>query len=123
MPSAHTGSLAPRCDIVWPMSSERAEQLKAILATQPQNTFAHYALGMEYAATGETDAALAEFRSVLAQDAKYANAYLMGAQALERAERIAEAIQWLRDGVECAEKVGNRHAATEMQGLLEALEH
>ena len=44
------------------MSSERAEQLKAILKEQPDNSFARYALGMEYASAGETDAALAEFR-------------------------------------------------------------
>jgi tetratricopeptide (TPR) repeat protein len=105
------------------MSTERAEQLKSILAEQPENAFAHYALGMELSSAGETDAALAEFRSALQLDAKNANAFLMGAQALERAERIPEAIQWLREGVECAQKVGNRHAESEMQALLEALEH
>jgi tetratricopeptide (TPR) repeat protein len=109
--------------MVWPMSSERAAQLISILAQQPENAFAHYALGMEHASSGETDAALGEFRRALELDARNANAFLMGAQALERAERIPEAIQWLREGVECAQKVGNRHAESEMQALLEALEH
>ena len=80
------------------MSAERLEQLKSILAQDPKNTFARYALGMEYSSAGETDSAMQEFRTLLELDADYANAFFMGAQALQHAERIEEAIQWLRDG-------------------------
>jgi Tfp pilus assembly protein PilF len=104
------------------MSSERVEQLKSILAQDSRNTFARYALGMEYLSSGETDPALDEFRAVLEVDANYANAFFMGAQALQQAERIAEAVQWLRDGIVCAHRAGNRHAESEMQTLLEELE-
>jgi len=104
------------------MSVERLEQLKLILEQYPRNTFARYALGMEYSSTGETDAALREFRTLLEVDANYANAFFMGAQALQQAERIEEAVQWLRDGIACAERVGNRHAQSEMQTMLEELE-
>jgi Tfp pilus assembly protein PilF len=104
------------------MAAERLEQLKAILAVDSQNTFARYALGMEYVSAGDTDRALQEFRTLLEVDANYANAFFMGAQALQQAERIAEAIQWLRDGIACAHRVGNRHAESEMESLLEELE-
>jgi Tfp pilus assembly protein PilF len=104
------------------MSSERAEQLKSILAQDSRNTFARYALGMEYISSGETDSALQEFRAVLEVDANYANAFFMGAQALQQAERIPEAVQWLRDGIACAQRAGNRHAESEMLLLLEELE-
>jgi Tfp pilus assembly protein PilF len=104
------------------MAAERVEQLKSVLAQDPRNTFARYALGMEYMSAGETDPALQEFRTVLEVDANYANAFFMGAQALQEAERIAEAVQWLRDGIVCAQRVGNRHAESEMQSLLEELE-
>lgn len=104
------------------MASERAEQLKSILAHDPNSTFARYALGMEYVSAGETDAALGEFRGVLAVDGNYANAWFMGAQALQQAERIPEAVQWLRDGIVCAKRAGNRHAENEMQSLLDELE-
>jgi Tfp pilus assembly protein PilF len=104
------------------MPSERAQQLKAILQDQPENSFARYALGMEYSSAGETDAALAEFRRAVELDANNANAFLMGAQALQRAERIAEAIEWLREGIASAARIGNRHAENEMQALLEELE-
>jgi Tfp pilus assembly protein PilF len=98
------------------------EQLKSILDQEPKNTFARYALGMEYCSTGETDAALSQFRTLLEVDANYANAFFMGAQALQHAERIDEAAQWLRDGIACAKRVGNRHAESEMQALLDELQ-
>jgi len=104
------------------MSVERMAQLKSILDQEPKNTFARYALGMEYSSAGETDAALGQFRALLEADANYANAFFMGAQALQHAERMDEAAQWLRDGIECAKRVGNRHAESEMQALLDELE-
>jgi tetratricopeptide (TPR) repeat protein len=104
------------------MSAARLEQLKLILEQDPRNTFARYALGMEYSSTGETDSALREFRALLDIDANYANAFFMGAQALQQAERTEEAMQWLRDGISCAQRVGNRHAQSEMQTMLEELE-
>lgn len=98
------------------------EQLKSILEHDPRNTFARYALGMEYSSTGQVDAAMSEFRALLEVDANYANAFFMGAQALQQAGRTVESIQWLRDGIACAQRVGNRHAQNEMQTMLEELE-
>ena len=104
------------------MSAERMEQLKSILAQDPRSTFARYALAMEYMSAGETESALREFRSVLEVDGNYANAWFMGAQTLQHAARIPEAVQWLRDGIACAKRAGNRHAENEMQTLLDELE-
>ena len=104
------------------MTAERMEQLKSILAQDPHSTFARYALGMEYMTTGEIDSALREFRSVLEVDANYANAWFMGAQALQQAARMPEAVQWLQDGIACAQRSGNRHAESEMQSLLDELQ-
>jgi Tfp pilus assembly protein PilF len=103
------------------MAAERVEQLQSILTQDPKNTFARYALGMEFVSTGETEAALGEFRRVLEVDANYANAWFMGAQALQAASRIAEAGEWLREGITCAQRAGNKHAESEMQALLEEL--
>ena len=103
------------------MSTERVEQLKSILAQDSKNTFARYALGMEYMSAGDTDSALQEFRAVLEVDTNYANAWFMGAQALQHVARTPEALQWLRDGIACAQRAGNRHAESEMQLLLDEL--
>ena len=44
----------------------RVAALKEILAANPDDAFARYALGLEYSGSGETDAALAEFQRLLA---------------------------------------------------------
>jgi Tfp pilus assembly protein PilF len=113
------------CEQLWYvlfMSVTRLEQLKLILEQDPRNTFARYALGMEYSSAGQVDAALREFRTLLEVDANYANAFFMGAQALQNGGRTEEAVLWLRDGIECAQRVGNRHAQSEMQTMLEELQ-
>jgi tetratricopeptide (TPR) repeat protein len=97
------------------------EQLKTILEQDPKNTFARYAMGMEYSSSGNVEAALEQFRKLLEVDANYANAFFMGAQALQRAERTEEAVVWLYDGISCAQRTGNRHAESEMRALLDEL--
>jgi tetratricopeptide (TPR) repeat protein len=99
----------------------RVATLKEILAANPDDTFARYALGMEYSGSGETDAALAEFRRLLTADPDYTNAYFMAAQALARAERSDEAKGMLQQGIECARRTRNQHALSEMEAMLDEL--
>lgn len=104
------------------MSQERVNQLKTILEGDPRNAFARYALGMEYASSGESAAAVEEYRTLLEHEPNYVNAFFMGAQALQQAGRRDEAMDWLRRGIECARKAGNRHAESEMTAMLEEME-
>lgn len=100
----------------------RFEMLQGILSQDPNNKLARYGLAMEYANADQIDAALAEFQKLLAIDPTYANAYFMGAQALQKAERIDEAKTMLQQGIAAAQKIGNRHAESEMQAMLDQLE-
>ena len=104
------------------MSAARINHLRQVLEQDPKSTFARYALGMELVSAGETDAAIAEFHTLLEVDANYANAWFMGAQALHNAGRTPEAIEWLRNGSATASRTGQRHAQSEMQSMLEELE-
>jgi hypothetical protein len=45
----------------------------------------------------------------------------MAAQTLERNGRTAEAKKMLESGVEAAKRTGNKHALSEMSGMLEEL--
>ena len=115
----HSGELGER----KPMSDEsRVAALKDILNANPEDAFARYALGLEYAGAGELEAALAEFQQLLAAHPDYTNGYFMAAQVLERAERRDEARAMLAKGIESARKANNRHALSEMQAMLEELE-
>lgn len=99
----------------------RMTALREILEANPDDAFARYALGLEYSGAGETDAALAEFESLLAAHPDYTNGYFMAAQALARSERQDEAKSMLQQGIECARRTRNQHALAEMEAMLDEL--
>jgi thioredoxin-like negative regulator of GroEL len=96
--------------------------LKEILALEPGNSLARYGFAMELASQGETEAALAEFGTLLAGDPSYTAGYFMSAQTLAAAGRTAEAIARLKAGIQCASGSGNNHAASQMQAMLDELD-
>ena len=96
--------------------------LKEILALDPKNSFARYGIAMELAGRGETEAALAEFDTLLANDPDYTAGYFMAAQTLAAAGRTEDAIGRLKTGILSAERSGNRHAVSEMQAMLDELD-
>ena len=96
--------------------------LREILELDPKNSFARYGLAMELAGNGATAEALAEFDTLLANDPGYTAAYFMAAQTLASAGRTQEAINRLKSGIESAQRSGNRHAASEMQAMLDELD-
>ena len=102
--------------------AERVATLKQVLEANPQDAFARYALGLEYSNSGETDAALAEFKQLLASHPDYTNGYFMAAQTLVRADRTEEARALLQQGIESARRTRNQHAQAEMEGMLDELD-
>jgi predicted Zn-dependent protease len=96
--------------------------LKEILALDPKNSFARYGIAVELASRGEIDAAMAEFDKLLSIDPDYTAGYFMSAQTLAKAGRTAEAIERLKGGISCAARTDNRHALSEMQGMLDELD-
>jgi tetratricopeptide (TPR) repeat protein len=105
----------------WRTQMDRVATLKQVLEQNPNDTFARYGLAMEYSKSGETNAAIAEFRKIIAINPDYIAAYQQGAQTLMNAERYDEARQLLHEGISCASRIGNQHAASEMQGMLDEI--
>jgi len=99
----------------------RLEMLAQFLEQNPGDAFARYGLAMEYSKVGQTEQALAEFHKLLELHPDYTNGYFMAAQTLERNGRTPEAKQMLEKGVEAAKRAGNKHALSEMAGMLEEL--
>ncbi len=52
------------------MATNRLEILQNMLPQDPNNTFARYGLAMEYAKSEHYEEAVAEFRTLLVQDAE-----------------------------------------------------
>jgi predicted Zn-dependent protease len=101
--------------------SNRLEMLTAFLEQNPGDAFARYGLAMEYAKAGQTDTALEQFAKLLQLHPDYTNGYFMAAQTLEKAGRTADAKKMLENGVEAAKRTGNKHALSEMAGMLEEI--
>ncbi len=99
----------------------RLQMLSQFLEQNPGDAFARYGLAMEYSKVGQTEQALAEFQKLLELHPDYTNGYFMAAQTLERTGRTPEAKQMLENGVEAAKRTGNKHALSEMAGMLEEL--
>ena len=100
---------------------DKTAALNEILTMDPTNAFARYGLGMEHLSQQEPDAALAEFARVIEHNPDYVPAYQMSAQTLAKLHRSEEAVTILQQGLGAAARTGNRHAASEMQGLLDEL--
>ena len=103
-------------------SSDKIAGLKEILALDPKNSFARYGIALELANRGEIEAGLREFDVLIEQNPDYTAAYFMSAQTLAKAGRNAEAVDKLKAGIACAARTGNRHALSEMQGMLDELD-
>jgi predicted Zn-dependent protease len=103
------------------MVPNRLERLLEFVRDHPDDAFARYGLAMEYARTGRGEAALEEFAALRERHPDYAAGYQQAGQLLIAHERPGEARALLVAGVAAALRSGDRHAAAEMQGLLDEL--
>jgi len=96
----------------------RRQMLEEFVARKPDDAFSRYGLAMECMNSGDPRAADEHFRTLLQNSAEYVPAYLMYAQFLVREARGEEARQILSSGIAAADKKGDQHARSEMEGLL-----
>lgn len=100
----------------------RREQLEAMLADSPDDTFLRYALAMELENEDENERSLELHRGLMEADPPYVPSFFMSGQQLANLDRIGEAKQMLEQGIEQANLQDNLHAAGEMRQFLDSLE-
>ena len=100
------------------MPSNRLEILKSLVSQNPRDTFSRYGLAMEYRNTGDLDAAIREFQSLINANPDYVPAYFHGGQTLEQAARADEARALYQSGIEAARRTGDAHARSELEAAL-----
>lgn len=103
------------------MTDSRRSRIESMLALEPTDQFLRYSLAMEFAKEGDHDRSLSGLRELQNDAPPYVPAYFMAAQQLVELNRIAEARDALRRGIEEARSQGNSHAAGEMSELLASL--
>lgn len=103
------------------MPTPRYEQVKALLAREPNDVFLNYGLAMELVKAERYDEAVEQFARVLQLDPDYVAAYFQKSKTLVQAGRRDEARDTLNLGIERAKARGDRHAEHEMQEFLAAM--
>ena len=100
----------------------RKQNILDMLQDEPNDAELRYMLAMECASEGNDAEAVGRFEELIAVAPNYAPGYHMGARALVRLDRIADAKALLQRGIPAALAQRNEHAAGEMQELLASLE-
>ena len=103
------------------MAKTRAEQLREMIADDPNDAMSPYFLAMEHVRAGETDQALAQFHEMFALTPEYVPAYLQAGQLLARLGQAGEARDVFRHGIDLARRQNDEHAAGEMEAFLQQL--
>ena len=104
------------------VEKSRLEQFKEFVELDPTDTFSRYALGMEYMGAGDYQQGIEQFDEVIRLDSTDAAAYFQAANACEILNENDRAKDYLRKGIQAAEKKGDKHAKDEMTAALEKLE-
>lgn len=99
----------------------RRQKLEEMLAKNPTDAFTLYGVALECKNSGDLPAAEGHFRTLLKTNPDYVPGYQMYAQALAQTGRAEDAIGVLTQGIQAAQRAGNQHAVSEMEGLLSEL--
>lgn len=98
--------------------SKRLEVLLRATSAPQADSFAWYALALEYRGLDRLDEALATFQRLREKDPGYVPAYQMCGTMLMAAGCPEEGREWLEAGVDAARRSGNTKAAEEMREAL-----
>lgn len=101
--------------------SKRLVYLEKVTSEGNADSFAWYALALEYSGLDRVDDALAAFQSLRQKDASYVPMYLMCGTVLTKHGRVDEAREWLEAGVLSATAKGDTKALGEIHDALAKL--
>ena len=97
-------------------------KLEQSLAESPDDAFLRYGLAMQCLREGDTEEGRRRLRALIADDPdRQIAAYQQLGQSLADTGEIEEAMGILRAGIARAQATGDRHAASEMELLLDAI--
>lgn len=104
------------------MREQRIAKLQALLAADPYDSFARYALALEYGGMEKKDLAMGLLEEVVRLDPRYVPAYQQLGYLYQQADRKEDAIAIFRKGMEQASQQGDSHARGEMQEALDEIQ-
>lgn len=103
------------------MSAERINAFLAMLDRGQDSALLRYSLGNEYLGMENFEEAVSHLQSAVRLDPDYSAAWKQLGRALAQLNRDGEAIAAYREGIDIAERNGDRQAAKEMNVFLKRL--
>ena len=103
------------------MHRSRREQLQEMLASEPDDSFLHYALALELAKEGDRAAGLERLSEMNVRFPDHVPAYFRRGQLLAEGHENEAARTVLTQGILEANRTADDHAAAEMRELFESL--
>lgn len=97
---------------------DKITQLKSFLELDPNDSFTKFALALEYQKKNETQLAERYFVDIIDKDPNYVGVYYHLGKLYELLNKIDEATEIYKKGVNIAKLIDDSHAANE---LVEAL--
>jgi predicted Zn-dependent protease len=98
--------------------NKRLAFLEQTTSSGSADSFAFYALALEYRKEQRYEDAERTFRTLRDKDPSYLPAYLMAGQTLIEAGRAADARVWLLAGIELARSKGDQKTLGELESAL-----
>lgn len=102
--------------------NKRLEGLLEFYKKDPNDPFTLYVLALEYFSGLQFDSAEKYFKILLDNHPNYVAGYLQFAQLREKQDKIEEAKELYRRGIEAANKSGDKKSVKEMEDFLSDLE-
>lgn len=104
------------------MEKTRLETLAEMLAADPNDSFARYAIAQEHVKRGDLETARAGFEELRTRDPGYVATYYHLGQTYQKLGRPEDARRIYRLGIETAGRKGDLHAKSELGDVLDQLE-
>jgi Tfp pilus assembly protein PilF len=101
---------------------ERLQSLFELYKKDPNDSFVAYGIALEYISTENYDEAEKYLSEIISKDPDYLPSYMQLAQVKEKLNKIEEAKDTYKKGIEIAKKNGELHTASEMEGFLNEIE-
>ncbi len=98
--------------------NKRLEMLTELVESGRADSFARYALALEYKKEGRCPEALATFEALRTADPDYLAMYFMAGHLLLDMDREAEARKWFEAGLEVARRQGDGKTLSELEAAL-----
>lgn len=96
--------------------SRRLQLLQQVLESNPNDSFALFAIAKEFEGLNDLENAMAYYLRLLHTDPAYIGLYYHLGKLYEKTGQPAEAITVYRKGMEVARNAGDRHALGELNG-------